>query len=116
MKEYGKDVGSTYIASGFKEKDPFKVVTGAVMAPLSLILEGPDQLYDGALGRAYESPTGIAGRTRRDIKLLLKDVFTLHPLRALGDAWRLATSDLILDAGDAIGGHTRNRAAALLAA
>jgi hypothetical protein len=110
MKDYGKDIGS-YVTAGFKEKDPIKAVTGAVMAPLSVLLEGPDQTYDAFLGREYQRPEGIAGRTRRDVKLLLKDIVTLHPLLALGDAWRLGTSDWILDAGDALGGHTKRMAA-----
>lgn len=116
MGEYGKDIWSTYVTAGVKEKDPIKMATGVVMTPLSLLLEGPDHLYAGLVGQKYEAPTGIAGRIRRDAGMLLKDVVTLHPLKALGDAWRLGTSDWILDVGDGIGRHTRDRAHYALAA
>ena len=112
MQDYGRDIGNTYISQGIGEKDPVKTVTGAFMLPLSVLLEGPDQVWSGITGQRYEAPRGLIGRTRRDMGLLLQDIFTLHPLRAAGDVWRMATSDWILDTGDVIGNHqhgTRNQ-------
>jgi hypothetical protein len=106
MKDYGHDLKDTYISG---RKGTFDRVAGAAMIPVSAILEGPDQIFDGILGRKYEAPAGVAGRTRRDIKLLFKDVFTLHPIRAAADAWKLATSDLILDSGDLVTGSRINK-------
>lgn len=109
MMDYGRDIRDTYLSN---KKGILDTTLGAVMTAASVIAEGPDQAYDAILGREYHRPSGIAGRTRRDIGLLLKDVVTLHPLRALGDAWRIATSDLILDGGDALTGNrlsARNR-------
>jgi hypothetical protein len=106
MGDYGRDIGPRYFTSGFKEKNAIKMVSGPVMGALSLVLEGPDQLYSGVVGQKYHVPTGIAGRTRRDLGLALKDAVTLHPFKALGDVYRLITADIPLDAGDAVFGHT----------
>lgn len=115
MADYGHDLGSTY----FRNKKGLVDRAGsAAMAGLSVALEGTDQIYDAILGREYIAPKGIAGRTRRDLWLLFKDVFTFHPLRAAGDVWRLGTSDWILDGGDMVTGNrlnTRNAATKLLA-
>lgn len=105
MGDYGRDLGNTYFSNPFKKKDSIAMITGPVMAAASLLLEGTDQMYSAVVGPEYEAPHGIGGRTRRDVKALLKDVVTLHPLRAAGDAWRAITSSWILDTGDALGGH-----------
>lgn len=116
MADYGRDLGGTYFKS---KKGILDRAGSAAMAGLSVIFEGTDQLYDALMGREYVAPKGLLGRIQRDTWLLLKDVFTLHPLRAAGDIWRLATSDLILDGGDLITGNrlnTRNAAMKVLAA
>lgn len=112
MKEFGKDLWDTNIAG---KRGVFDRISGGVMAAVSTVLEGPDHVYDAALGREYIEPKGIAGRIMRDTGLLAKDIFTLHPLRALGDAWKLLTSDWILDAGDAITGNRLKTRSALAA-
>jgi hypothetical protein len=104
IQSYGRDLKNTYL-DAWKGNDTLAKVTGAGMAGLSAVLEGPDRLYAAAVGQRLENPNGILGRTRRDIGQLLQNVVTLHPLRALGDAWRLGTSDLLLDGADAITGH-----------
>lgn len=105
MADYGRDLGRTYFSN---KKGLVDRAGSAAMAGLSVVLEGTDQLYDAVLGREYIAPAGIAGRTRRDLKLLFKDIFAFHPLRAAGDIWRLGTSDWILDGGDMITGNRLN--------
>lgn len=114
IKEYASDVGETYLSGPCRGRDNLQKITGPIMAGASALLEGPDQLYAGAVGQEYQRPTGIGGRIRRDIGALLGDIVRLRPLRALGDAWRLATSDVILDAGDAIGGFRQSSRNALM--
>lgn len=105
LREYGDDLGKTYVTDGLTKKDPIKIATGAVLFPASLLLEGPDQIYAALVKQPYEAPRGIAGRITRDTKLFVQDLFTGHPLRAVGDAFRVATADWILDTGDLLGGH-----------
>lgn len=105
FRSYTDDLGETYISDSVTERDPIKMATGVVMLPASLILEGTDQIYAALVGQKYQKPSGPAGRIVRDTKLLAKDVFTGHPLRAIGDAFRVVTADWILDAGDLLGGH-----------
>lgn len=104
MKTYGNDLQENYITGPYHRRDVIQKGLGPVMAAGSIILEGPDQVWAGIVDQKLERPSGIAGRTRRDLKLLLKNVATVHPLRAFGDVFRLGFSDLPLDAGDAIGG------------
>lgn len=103
MKEYGKDL-KTYISEPYKNGDPIQMVTGPVMAAASLILEGPDVAYAGIVDQSLQSPEGTFGRITRDTRSLANNVFTLHPLKALGDASRLVFSDIPLTIGDAVGG------------
>ncbi len=95
MKEYGRDVKTTYIDG---KKGVVDMTLGAVGAAANLVLKGPDQLYKAAVGQEYNAPHGIAGHTIADTKSLIKNVFTLHPLRALGDASSLIFSDIPMDA------------------
>lgn len=108
LKSYGKDLDKQYLSGPYDRKDPIQKGLGPVMAAGSLILEGTDQLWAGVVDQRLDVPTGIAGRTRRDIKLLLKDIVTLHPLRAIGDGFRLAFADVPLDIGDTVGGFRLN--------
>lgn len=107
MKSYGNELNDRYL-SAWKEKDNLKKVTGTALAGLSAALEGPDRAWGALMGQNLKTPNGILGRTRRDAGELLKNVVTLHPLRAMGDAWRLVTSSPILDTADAFGGHIKH--------
>ena len=108
MKEYGHDLNDQYISGPYNRRDPIQKGLGPVMAAGSVILEGTDQLWAGVVDQKLEKPTGIAGRLRRDTKLLLNDVVTLHPLRAVGDVFRIGLADIPLDIGDTIGGFRLN--------
>ncbi len=103
LKEYGRDLREEYLEA-IGSDDPLQKVMGGVGAAASVVLEGTDVLWSGLVDEQYARPSGIVGRTRRDAGLLLKNVVTLHPLRALGNGWRLLTSDLPLDAIDVVGG------------
>ncbi len=105
MKEYGRDVRDTY----FTGKEGIVDQTlGAVGAVANVALKGTDQLYKGIVGQRYNSPHGIAGHTIADTKSLIKNVFTLHPLRALGDASSLVFSDVPMDAVNLLTGNGLN--------
>ncbi|UPA22339.1 hypothetical protein K8942_04800 [Candidatus Peribacteria bacterium] len=105
LKTYGKDLGQEYITGPYQKHDAIQMITGPVMAAASVILEGTDQIVAGVLDQKLEPSNGTLGRMRRDGKEFLKDVVTLHPIRAIADGFRLVTSDLLLDVGDAVGGH-----------
>lgn len=105
LRTYGKDLGKEYFTDPYTRKDAIGMVTGPVMAAASVLLEGTDQIFAGIVDQKLTPPSGPLGRMRRDGKEFLKDVVTLHPIRALADGFRLATSDLLLDAGDLAGGH-----------
>lgn len=103
LKEYGGNAAEKYFKNPYRSKDTLKKITGPVMAAVSAVLEGPDQIIAGAIDQQVIRPSGPLGRIRRDSKQLMKDVFTFHPIRAVADGLRLP-SDVILDAGDAAGG------------
>lgn len=105
LKTYGSDLGQEYITGPYQKNDVIQKITGPVMAAASVILEGTDQIVAGVVDQKLEPSNGILGRMRRDGKEFLKDVVTLHPIRAIADGFRLATSDLLLDIGDIVGGH-----------
>lgn len=105
LRDYGRDLSQEYVTGPYKRHDTIQKITGPVMAAASAILEGPDQIIAGAVDKKLEPPHGVLGRMRRDSGEFLKDAVTLHPIRALTDVFRLATSDLLLDAGDLVGGH-----------
>ncbi|MDD5041260.1 MAG: hypothetical protein PHX87_03235 [Candidatus Peribacteraceae bacterium] len=118
LTSWGKDTADRYIAGPVEQQNPVKAVMGSVMAVASAILEAPDAAVAGAFDNPvkYEGRTGL--RTTRDVGQFAKNVVTLHPIRAVTDAWRVATTDIPLDLGDAVGGftgHTRTRAADVLA-
>ncbi len=104
LKTYGSDLGQEYITGPYKKHDPIQMITGPVMAAASVILEGPDQLIAGALDIKLEPSHGTLGRIYRDTRSLVKNIFTLHPARAVADAFRLPGS-AFLDIGDAAGAH-----------
>jgi hypothetical protein len=110
-RTWGKDVGDTYIKKPMDEGNAPKTVAGAGMAVASTILEAPDYLVAGALDNKLDPPpAGALGRTRRDLAQLAKNIVTVHPIRAVTDACRLATTDLPLDVPEMFLALDRDRA------
>ena len=119
LSSWGKDAADRYVVGPVEQGNPVKAVMGSVMAVASTILEAPDAAVAGAFDNrvTYEGRTGL--RTTRDVGQFAKNVLTLHPIRAITDVWRVATTDIPLDLGDAVGGftgRTRARAADVLTA
>jgi hypothetical protein len=104
VKEWAADVNDHYLTGPWERKDPIQIATGPLMAGASALFEGTDQIWSGMVDQKLERPHGMLGRFRRDTRLFLKNVFTLHPLRAIGDGFRLVLADPILDGGDLLGG------------
>lgn len=102
MIDYKNNLVATYVA----DKDGVvDYVLGGVGATANLLLKGPDHLYKAAVGQEFVNPTGIAGNTWADLKSLFDNVIHVHPLRAVGDAWSLATADVPLDVINALTGN-----------
>lgn len=95
---WGKDVGSTYLAQGWKEKDPIKVVAGVPMAAASTLFESLDYVYAGIADQKLETPTG--SRTLRDIKEIGTN-HVRHPIRTVLSGLRLI-SDVPMDIADGV--------------
>lgn len=106
LKSWGGDTFDRYIKGPVEQGNPVKTVMGSVMAAASTLLEASDALVAGVVDNRipFRERTGL--RTTRDAGKFLENVVTLHPFRAASDAWRIATADLPLDAGDVIGGFT----------
>ncbi len=104
---YGETLGS-YFKQGWKEKDAIKLAAAPFMAIGSILGEGLEPLAAGVVNQKLERPAGIAGRTRRDVKALVGDIVHLRPFAAIRDAWSLVTSDIPLDAAEAIIGYNQN--------
>lgn len=104
---WGKDVGQTYLAQGWQEKDPLKVVAGIPMAAGSALFESFDYLYAGIADEKMDPPMG--SRTGRDIGLIMKNNVR-HPIRTVLSGFRLFT-DLPMDAGDILFRFKRGSAA-----
>ncbi len=118
LASWGKDTADRYIVNPVEQENPVKALMGSVMTVASTILEAPDAAVAGVFDNrvTYEGRTGL--RTTRDVGQFVKNAVTLHPFRAATDAWRVATTDIPLDFGDAVGGftgRTRARAADVLA-
>ncbi len=103
VKEYWNDLKTEY-GGAIKDGDPLQKGLGVVGGAASAVLEGTDVLWSGLVDEKYERPEGFIGRTRRDAAALLKNAVTLHPLRTLGNGWRLLTSDIPMDTIDLVGG------------
>ena len=103
-KEWYDHVSSTYIATPMNAQNYPQAALGAGMTVVSAGLELPDYLIAGALDYEIDAPEGTFGRTRRDVSQLFQNVITLHPIRAVTDAIRLATTDVIVDMGAAMSG------------
>jgi len=107
-KAFGQNIGS-YFQEGWNEKDPIKLAVAPFMAVGSALGEGLEPLASGIVDQKLERPEGFAGRTRRDLGLLLSDTVKLKPLSVIRDVWSLATSDILLDGAEAlVGYHQRN--------
>jgi hypothetical protein len=111
LREYGRDWSQTYIVEPWKSNDPVQVIIGGVGAAASAVLEGTDVLWSGLVDEKYEPPDGMAGRITRDVRLLVTNIGTFHPLRAVGNLWRLATSDIPLTFIDVAGGFHESSSA-----
>lgn len=103
LKTYGNDLKDEYIVGPYENNDVIQKITGPIMVAASAILEGTDQIVAGIVDTRLEPPDGVLGRMRRDSWEFVTDVATLHPIRAIAAGFRVATSDLILDVGDAVG-------------
>lgn len=117
-KTWANDMGGTYISGPLKDKDPIKLALGVPMAAASVLFEAPDYLYAGAVDNKLSPPTGIMGRTRRDVSQLFDNVVHLRPLKTLTDGFRLI-SDVPMDGVDALAGFrdkTRSQVSYALAA
>ena len=110
VKTWGNDVGSTYIAQGFKEKDPIKQVTGIPMAVGSALFELPDYLWAGAVDEKLNNAEDI--RTWRDIKAIGRNNVR-HPIRTVLSGLRLI-SDVPMDVGDKLFGFKHRSSVASL--
>jgi len=101
MKDYGKDLSSTY----FSGKKGLDRGLGAVGAAANVVLKAGDEIFKGILGQKYNAPHGIAGHTRADLASLFGNVVHFRPIRAAGDVWSLATADIPLDAINLVTGN-----------
>jgi hypothetical protein len=98
LKGYPGDVSDTYVQNG---------LIGAAAGGASLILEGVDQGLRAISGRAYEAPTGIMGRTRRDLLALFGHVGKGEFVKAGTAAWSIVSGDIVMDGIDVVGGFRR---------
>ncbi len=105
VKKYWGDVKENY-GNAIKSEDNFQKAMGVVGGAASVVLEGTDVLWSGMADEPYVRPKGIAGRIRRDTKALLGNLnpIDFHPIKAVGNGWRLLTSDIPMDTIDIVGG------------
>ena len=101
FKEWKDDGMDRYIKTPWqKGGSNYERVMGVVGAGVSTITELPDYLLGGIVDKKV---TAERFNTGRDVRELLKDVVTLHPLRALTDLIRLP-GDLVRDSVVLAGG------------
>lgn len=102
---YLSDWSDTYFKGPAQSGSVYQMVTGTAAGIASLGFEGPDRLVRGGiLGEQYEAPNSFLGRTTRDVRLTLSHLFTGHPLRSLGAAFSVVTTDLPMDFLDTVSG------------
>jgi hypothetical protein len=94
-----------------RDRDPIKLVMAPVAMAARILLQGPDYLYAGVVDRKIEKVQG--SETAHDVGRVLKDIVTLHPLRAAVGVLKLP-GDVGMDIINAVGGF-RGRARASLA-
>lgn len=126
LGQFGRDLQDFHLRT-----DGVRETAGSlVMAPAAVIMKGPNAVV-GALvddRPADPLPEGPLAYTRRDITSILgntgkavKNLVTLHPLRATGNVIKGAfdvgdlLTDPFLDTGAAIAGHTRRQVSSSLA-
>jgi hypothetical protein len=107
MRAYGNNFMETYYHNN-NAKGVLDYMQGAVGAAANILLKAGEQIYKGAVGQKFNEPNGILGHTRADLRSLLSNIVHIRPLRALGDAWSLATSDLPMDVINGLTGNNLN--------
>jgi len=125
LKQFGKDLNDYHI----RTDDPIATVGSVVMAPAVALTKVGNAIAGEFSDRTAEPlDEGAFKYTARDIKSLIgntassvKNLLTLHPLRAAGNVIKGAfdgldlTLDPFLDVGSGIVGHTRRQTSATLA-
>lgn len=116
----GRDIRDTYLTGPYKKNDNLQKLTGPVVGFVSGAAEAIDYGLAGALDEKLEAPTGIFGRTRRDLGGVLKNAVQLRPLRFGASVLRAISINPLLDTGDVLlgfkhGAATRARVAQALA-
>jgi len=109
LTTWGKDL-KRYVDQPYKEGNPLKAGLGAVMIVSEGVLRSLDMVFAGIVDQKKEAPSGFMGRTTQAGGQLLKNVVTLHPLRAAGNASELIFSfPWALDLVDAAAFDRRQR-------
>jgi hypothetical protein len=106
------DVNGTYIQQGIREKDPIKIGVGIPMAVASTFTELGDYLMAGAADQRLEPPSGLMGRTRRDIAAIAQNNIR-HPIRTVLSGVRLI-SDVPMDGVDVFADYRHGSRASLI--
>lgn len=118
FKEVGPNLGTLggQIKETFQEaaqdKDPIKLAMAPISAAARVWFQGLDYVASGIVDRKVEATSG--SETAQDAGQVLKDVVTLHPLRAIVGVLKLP-GDIGMDIIQAVGGF-RGKAKAALAA
>ncbi len=105
IKTYSHDLWNTYFVDPYHSGDTIEQISGPFVAAASVLLEGTDVLVAGVAGKHLVPPSGPMGRTVRDFKELGSDIIHVHPIHALTDVFRIATTDLLLDIPELATGH-----------
>lgn len=82
-------------------------VLGAAGGAISVALEGVDQGIRAISGRAYEAPSGIAGRTIRDVRAAMNHLLNGELLKAGSATWSIISGDVVMDIWDLCSGKHR---------
>ena len=82
-------------------------VLGAAGGVLSVALEGVDQGIRAISGREYEAPSGVAGRTIRDVRAAMNHLFNGELLKACSATWSIFSGDVVMDIWDLCSGRHR---------
>lgn len=98
-----------YVVGPFEKGDVIQIIAAPFAAAASAVLEGPDQIIDGAFGVEIAAPEGIMGRTRNALGETLNDAVHLRPIKTFLNGIRTVTTALPMDTIDVLGGF-RNAA------
>jgi hypothetical protein len=103
LRTLGEDIKSTYITGPLQKKDPIQIGMAAPLVIASAIADGFDAAYAGIADQKIDAPDGgLGGRTRRDLKEIMKNHIR-HPIHTLLSGLRLI-SDIPMDTLDIVGG------------